>query len=442
MFSSRFRLFLLVVLLLPTGACLAEEGLRLARTVELALQNDNAWAAARQRFLATQEAYPIARSSLLPSVVASGAYGRTNRDVTQVGGASADATYTQDSARLQVRQPLVNLERVYQVRIAQREVTLGEFELQLAHQDLIRRTVSAYFNLLLSQEQVALSDSQIDAIGVQKHQAEKLREGGVATLTDVHEAQARLDRAKADRIAAGNALEISRRELNKIVGQPVETVVELAEDAPLLPPDPNDLNVWVSEAIDNAIEVRARDVLTERASLNLERTRSQHLPTLDAVAGYTRSSNTDEGFTKDERAQIGVELNVPLYLGGRISAQSREAVALRDQATEELLLARRQAELEAGTAFSELTNALARISALEQAVRSGEVALVAAERSFSVAYRTFVDVLNAEQLLFASRFDLLRARFDYVQALVRLSAAVGALDDHVVERIDLWLQKD
>lgn len=436
-----FSLIAIVVLGAVATPLYASEELRLGQAFDLALQHDNAWAAARQRYLATREAYPIARSGLLPSLSAGASYARVDRETAQVGR-SADRNYSQDNVRVQLRQPIVNLERVIGLRMAQRDVTVGEFELELARQDLIRRVVAAYFNLLLAQEQVALSASQIEAIKAQRLQAEKLREGGIATLTDVHEAQARLDRARADEIAAINALEVSRRELIKITGRPAMSVAPLDEATEFLPPEPNDLDAWVFEAIENALEVQARTTLAERAALNLERTRSQHLPTLDAYAAYERSSNTDIGLATDKIGRVGVELNIPLYLGGRINAQSRQAVAQRDQADEELLLARRQAELEASTAFSELNNSLARIRALEEAVRSGEVALQAAEISFSVAYRTFVDVLNAQQLLYTSRFDVLRARFDYVQALVRLKAAVGALDESIIERIDLWLHKD
>lgn len=407
----------------------------------LALQYDNTWAAAQQRHLASREAYPIALSAMLPSVNVSGSYARLDRESVQTTS-SNERQYTSDAIRLQIRQPILSLERVFRMRMAESEVTISEFELELSRQDLIRRTVSAYFALLTSQEQVALSGWQIKAISAQREQAERLRRAGIATLTDVYEAQARLDRARAEEIQAISALEVSRRALIKIVGRPLDQVAGLRDAAHFSIPEPNNLDAWVNEAVQKAIVVLGRQHAVERATHDLSRARSQHLPTVDAFVSYERSSNTDTGLASDKIGRVGVELNIPLYAGGRLSAQTREAAARRYQADEELQLARREAELEASTAFSELSSSLARIKALEAAVKSGEVALAAAEKSFEVAYRTFVDVLNAQQLLYSSRFELLRARFDYIQAMVRLNAAVGALDDAVVERIDLWLDNN
>jgi outer membrane protein len=434
-------------LLFPLEAFPAEEKaatqppLSLRAAFEQAQENDNAFAAAQKRALASREAVPMARANLLPSVSAYASTSRVHRETPGMLG-MVEREYTQDSHGLQLRQPLINIDRVLRLSMARKESEIGGYELELARQDLIRRVIEAYFTLLLAQEQVSLSQAELKAIEAQKHQAEKMREGGIATLTDVHEAQARFDRARAQEIEARNALQISRRAMAKIMGTAPGDVLPLGARAQYHPPEPLEPEVWVELALSQAFEVRLRQTAFERMQSNQQRAQSQHLPTLDMVAAYQKSSNTDQGYATDKSARIGVELNIPLYQGGRITAESREAAHRRDQAEEEWLLARRHAELEATTGYSELTNAIARIHALEQAVRSGETALKAAEISFSVAYRTFVDVLNAQQLLYRSRFDLLRARFDYIKALVRLNAAVGALDESLVQDINDWLDTD
>lgn len=415
--------------------------LRLSAAFEQALTQDNAFAAAQKRALASRESVPMARSALLPSLSAYATSARVHRQTPGMLG-MVEREYTQDSHGLQLRQSLINIDRVLRLEMARKESEIGGYELELARQDLIRRVIEAYFTLLLAQEQVSLSQAELKAIEAQKHQAEKMREGGIATLTDVHEAQARFDRARAQEIEARNALQISRRAMAKIIGEAPGEVLPLGARAQYRPPEPLEPEAWVDLALAQAFEVRFRQTAFERMQSNYRRAQSQHLPTLDMVASYSKSSNTDQGHSTDKNARIGVELSIPLYQGGRVMAEAREAAHRRDQAEEEWLLARRHAELEATTGYSELTNALARIQALEQAVRSGETALKAAEISFSVAYRTFVDVLNAQQLLYRSRFDLLRARFDYIKALVRLNAAVGALDESLVQDIDGWLDTD
>lgn len=411
--------------------------LGLVEAYRLAEHNDSAWAAARQRHRAAVEAYPIARSALLPSLSASAGYARVHRDI-DLGASVREQRYNNDQYRLQLRQSILDLDRITRVRMSLRDVDVADIELELARQNLISRLVEAYFAVLLAQERVSLSAAQIEAITAQKEQAERLQAGGVATQTDVLEAQALLDRTRAEEIAARNQLEIARRRLVMIIGGAEPVVQPLAEDVEFAAPQPASLTDWVDRATLDALEVRARSLMLERSGLDVTRARSQHLPTLDAYASANRSSDTDDGYDRDTIGRIGVELNIPLYAGGRVNAEVRQAAARRDQARDEVELARSESALAASTAYSDLTNSLARIHALEQAVRSAETALHAAEMSFGVAYRTFVDVLNAQQLLYRSRFDLLGARFDYVRAVVALNAAVGALDETVINTIDAW----
>lgn len=414
--------------------------LGLREVYALALTNDREWTAEQKRFQATEEVVPLARSGLMPNIGLSAAYGRVGRE-TETAAQDLDRHYNQDSIRIQARQPILNVERIMRVRIARQELSIGALRLAVAREDLLKRVFTAYFQLLLARELVDLSKAEITAIEAQKLQAQKMREGGIATLTDVHEAQARLDRALAEQVEAINALDIRKRQLAAIVGHTVDAVIPLGPRARFEPTEPSTPDFWVDLAVEQALVVRSRSLAAERERLNVERVQSQHLPTLDAVASYERASNTDLGFNRDRAGRIGVELTLPLYVGGRLDAESREAAARLALAREEGDLARRQAELEASTAYAELSNSLARIRALEQAVRSGEVALKGAEISYSVAYRSFIDVLNAQQLLFRSRFDLLRARFDYALALVRLRAAVGSLDDDMIEILDDWLDR-
>ncbi len=430
-------LFFTAVPMMTTQA--AEDAAGLREVFELALVYDDAWSAAQARARAAAESYPIARAGLLPSLSATGTLGRTHRETDQAGQ-ELSREYAQDTLRLQARQPLLNRERWMRVRMAQRDADIGGLELDLAYQDLIQRTVNAYLNLLQAQEQRALVQAEIDAIDAQMQQIKRMREGGVATVTDVYEAQARLDLARAREIEARNLQEIRRRELLKIIRQPVGMIKVLGEQAGYERPIPYDMDAWTQMASDNALEVQAQKLALERAGFNVDRARSQHLPTLDGVAAWERFGNSDLGYARDRYGRVSLELHVPLYMGGRISAETREARARFDQALDESELTRRESELKASSAFLELSSSLARIEALEQAVRSSEVALQASEISLSVAYRTFVDVLDAQQQLYRTRFDLLGARIEYVRAMVALNAAVGMLNEDTIDHIDTWME--
>lgn len=416
------------------------DGHGLLEVFRLAEMNDDTWAEAQSQYRAVREIYPIARSELLPSVSLSGSAGQTRRD-TAFDTGSQQRTYSQDAVRFQVRQPLLALDARFRSQMAMRDVDIGALELELARQDLISRVLEAYVNLLLAQETLELSAAESRALAAQVEQAERMRAGGVATVTDVQDAQARRDLARAREIGARNLLEVRRRELRAITHTDISRVFTLSEGASLVPPVPTDPQVWIDKAGEHAHQVLAGLLALGREQLNLRRSRAQRYPTIDILASYERYSNSDLGFSEDEYARIFVEFNLPLYSGGRVGAQTRESRARMNQASDSLRRIRHQSELQASTSYIEVVNSLARIEALKQALRSSEAAFHSAEVSLTVAYRTFVDVLNAQHQVFEARFQLLRARADYVMALVALHASVGMLDESIVEEIDAWLTR-
>lgn len=416
------------------------EPLRLKDAYQRALEFDNAWNIAQHQYRAAQEAYPIARAALLPNISAGGSIHRQDRDLLSQSNARTEDQYNQKYGRFQIRQALLNLEAVKRVAMSRYDERIASVERALAHQELIERVTNAYFDILLAQEQGRLVEAQLQATQAQLQQAERQREAGLATRTDVDEARAQLDRIKADQVAAANAVEIHRQQLRQIIGLRADQVAPLEPQLQFVTPIPDDASVWAGAALEQNPKARANKLAAEQALLNVDRASSRHYPTVDATAGYTYATATDNGAKRDKIARVGVEVNIPLYSGGGISAEARQATARSLAAQQQALLASSEAELAATKAFADLKSNLALVAALEQAVRSGESALHSAQMSAKVSYRTFVDVLNAQQLLYRSRFDLLRARFDYIRAFVRLQSAVGTLDETIVTEIDGWLE--
>ncbi|MGC9458160.1 MAG: TolC family protein, partial [Halothiobacillaceae bacterium] len=288
---------------------------RLWDIYQAALEEDDLWAAAQARYRAQIEAEPLARADLLPSLTAGGSFGRVHRDTSLPSGDNV-RTYNQESWQVQARQPVLNLAALMQYRMARQDVGVAELERELARQDLIQRVVEAYLNLMLSQEQLLLVRQELKAIEAQKRQAERMRVGGVASRTDVEEAVARLDLVRADELAMRNRRDVHRRELQLLIYERVPGVVPLSESPPFEAPEPADPEAWATRAAEQALEVQSSLLTAERERLRIQRSRSQHLPTVSVSASMNRSTNTDLGYTADEFARLMLELNVPLYTGG------------------------------------------------------------------------------------------------------------------------------
>ena len=116
---------------------------------------------------------------------------------------------------------------------------------------------------------------------------------------------------------------------------------------------------------------------------------------------------------------------MPLYAGGYVSSTVREAVAAQERARELLEAGRRELALRVHREFRGMTEGVLRIRALEQAVRSGEQAVLSNRKSFEAGIRTTLDVLNAEQQKTLALRDLAQARYVYLVSRLRLQSLAG-----------------
>ena len=275
--------------------------------------------------------------------------------------------------------------------------------------------------------------------------ARKQFAGGTGTRTDIDEAQARLDMAMAQELEARQLQEFAQRQLALLINAPVH----LAEVRPLAierlatwsPPLPS-LDEWLAQAEARSPELRQLEARLEAARLDVEKARAGHLPTLDAVAQWSRSESESvtSPSTRYVNRTVGVQLNVPLYAGGAINAATREALARQTQAEELLEATRRDLALRITTEYRGVTEGRLRVSALEQAERSAEQLVQSSRKSMQGGVRTLVDVFNADQKKAQTQRDLARARYEMLIAYVRLLTLVGDDEDAGIAAVNRLLR--
>jgi outer membrane protein len=131
---------------------------------------------------------------------------------------------------------------------------------------------------------------------------------------------------------------------------------------------------------------------------------------------------------------------VQIYQGGFVDSKVREAIALQDNARQNLELARRTALFNAQTGFTGVNSAVASVQAFEQALKSAQVAYESNRLGQEVGVRTNLDVLNTQQIVFQTRRDLAQSYFNYLIGVLRLKAAVGTLSEQDLEEINRQLR--
>lgn len=404
-----------------------------------ALANDAQYAAARATLEAGRERLPQGRSGLLPTV---GLTANTTWNDGTFNG--IDRQFNTNGYTLNLSQPLFRWQNWVAYGQSELQVMQAEAQFAVAQQDLVLRVAQAYFDVLNAQENLAAFEAQKSAIGQQLELAKKSFEVGTATITDTHEAQSRYDLANAQAIAAANDIEIKMRALEAIIGKDAGVLAPLRPGAALNPPQPAAMQPWVEAAEKDNPTVRAQQAAAEVAAKEIERNRAGHLPTLDLVAssGYSKAASSQFGVATDTRSNtIGLQLSVPIFAGGSVMSREREAAANRDAANASLENAKRTSVLAARQAYLGVVNGLAQVKALEAAVVSSQSALDSNKLGYEVGVRINIDVLNAEQQLYATRRDLAKARLDTLLAQLRLKAASGALGEDEVGKVNALLGK-
>ena len=400
-----------------------------------ALQNDPALAAARANWEATQERIPQARAGLLPNVSLSAStnanYFGTNVDSDP--RVTVNRGFALGGLTVSASQPLYRYANQVAYSQAVQQVEQADFTLASARQDLILRVATAYFDVLLAPFTVEVTESQKAAVSEQLAQAKRNFEVGVATITDTNEAQAKYDSIVAQEISARNDLENKRTALRAIIGRFPQDLKRLGPGFEPTLPSPNSLDAWVDRALADNLNVRIARYNADIATLEIERQRAGRLPTLDLVASANAQAGSGSvntsAFNDQRQAAIGLALTVPLYQGGLIDSRVREALALQENARQNLEVARRNALFSAQTGFSGVNSAAASVKAFEQALVSAQTAYESNKTGQEVGVRTNLDVLNTQQNVFQTRRDLAQAHFNYLLGILRLKAAVGSLDE-------------
>lgn len=423
----------------------------LMRIYHEALTQDAQYRSARAAHQAAQEKLVQGRSGLLPNVTLSGF--RTEQQVnadnifTGAGTINPQAvTIHGRGVTISATQPLFRMENIIIYQQSKNEVGRADAQFIVAAQDLILRVAQAYFDALDAQIDVEVAEAQKKAILVQLAQAKRNFDVGTATIVDTNEAQARHDLIISQEIAARNALEIKKRTLQGIIDrfpEHLEGTRDVAADLAKL--QYATMEEWVHAAEDKNFSLKIQKAAYEIAQQEVKRMWAQHYPTVDLVAQYSDQSGvggaiTGRGIDLVSKS-IGVQLNVPIFQGFSTQSRVREALALQEKALNDLENTKRNIILQVRQQYLNVTNGIAQINALKQALKSSQTQLDSTVLGQQVGVRTEVDVLNAQQQTFAAKRDLAKAYHGYLMSRLRLSAEAGELDEDRLLQINAMLIK-
>ncbi len=446
----------LSVALLPAAAQ-AED---LFQTYQLARGSDPQLAAAEAGQRATAEGEVQTRAQMLPQVNGSASASRS-RNTSESGqpqfdpvtgqlisGGARTSTSDSLSARINADQMIWDPRLLSQHKSQKLITRAGELQLESTGDQLITRTSQAYFNVLVALETLAAAEAQEAALKKQFDFASKRLEVGLAPITDMHEARAQYEGARANTILQRNALEDAYQALAEITGQPVRSLMALPDDFKPVLPAAGGSDDWVNRAIENNPALAAQETRVASAQQDIGTARAGYLPTVYANGGFSHSKNDVSGrqqginFNSDSTSygpSIGVTLSVPIFNGFATQSRVRQAVAQRDVAQEQLEQQKRALERNTRNAYQSLTAGISAVEARRLALVAAQSAYDASQVGLEVGTRTVIDVLLNQQNLFNAQQAYSLAKYNYLQSRLLLEQAAGTLDVADVQDVNRLL---
>jgi outer membrane protein len=421
----------LAAALLPMTASAAD----LLQVYEMARNGDPQLSAAESTRLFDKEGAVQARAALLPQINGEASLTRNrtnpNHDVSSTSYTTKNRNYGISGS-----QTLVNFSQFANLR-AQRELSkAADFNLDSANDDLIVRTSAAYFNVLVGIESLSAAQTNEAAAKKQFDFADKRLEVGLAPITDVHEARAQYDQARANTIIAQNTLADAYQALTELTGQPVTDLRALPADfRPELPAKYATVDQLVNEAVAQNPALKAQELQVSAAEASVSAARAGHLPTLSLGASVGRQASwgdvvgSGSNFSPDARSNsVGLTLSVPIFSGGATQSGVRQALAQRDIAQDGYEQQKRALDRNTRNAYQTLVAGISEVEARRLAVVSAQSAYDASQVGLEVGTRTVLDVIQNQRILFSAQLEYANARYTFLQNRLQLGQAIGTLD--------------
>lgn len=430
---------LLVVLGSVTAPAAAQAAVEdLATAYQQAANSSPMIAQARAQLDAELAGKPLARSALLPHLNAFASGGMNTGRVTGFGTQTISSAYHSDVFSASLTESLLDGQSLVALKQADSRIQAGEAALAYAQQVVALEVAQAYFGVLQTEANERVAQQQVELLKSIYDQTNAGLKVGTGDIITVQEAQAQLDAAKADSIAAKNSVAVARNQLARLTHNPVGTLRDLTT-LDVIGPQPGTVDAWVAAALKNQPLLRQA-----RASLHVSEQQVQYAerarwPTLTLSGVGQHAAGTFIPPVAIDQVGASLNLSIPIFEGGHTRASIRQAQALARASRENVANTQDQIKLDTQTAFLELENSVAQYRAAEQSVASAKVSLAGTRKGYEIGSRSIIDLLTATTNYATAQRNYYVALYAQLVARTQLKAAAGVLTPLDIENLNSLL---
>ena len=455
----------LILLILP-GMSPMLHAADLMNVYRQALENDPTFKAAYSTFMSKSESIPQARAALLPQFGVGGQLS-TNQTTVNTSVFNVKESFKNQQWNLKASQAIFNYQSWAQIQQAKATVKAAHAAFNDEAQNLLIRTAAAYMNILYARDTLNFAEAKLRANKRQLDQATQRFNVGLDAITSVYDAQSAYDQSVALVISSKNNETNLKENLRKLTNHVYDKLAPLRNsNIPLISPEPNKVEEWVSAGIRQNYKLLAAKFNLQAARENIKVQAAGGWPVVALQGNTTQTRNINPtgsttggkeannnplpasienaigGFfvpSTQQVSNLAVTVNFPVFQGGLIESQTRQAQFDFQTSTEHMEKTYRDTVVDSRIAFNTIVDGISKIKADRQSVLSQQNTVQSTESQFLVGTRTMVDVVNAQQHLFEAQEQLAQDQYNYMNAILNLKYLAGSLNISDLEELNAWL---
>ena len=389
---------------------------------------------------------------LLPQINANGNYSQY-----YLNSSGLSTYYTQGTLGAGFQQVLFDFGKFSGYKKSQTASRLSNIQLDNAKQKLIVDITQSYFDVLYAVDNLNAVRMNKDAFEYQLDKAKKSFEAGTVTITDVNDAQASFDTALASEIQAENNLINRKNILHNQTGLNADLVQPLVDQIYLVLPIPSLVEKWVEMAKVGNLNIKSAMMQLQLATQDIKIAKSGHMPTIGLYGSYFYQGVPSVGVVNPPSAgpqvnqflniaglpmsnyamgAVGLQLSIPIFSGGGVNSQVRQAIDNYQVAREKLTATERQTDQNIRNAFYQVQNGVSIVKAQTQALKSAKLKLEADKLGYQVGIRNSIHLVNSQKNYADTLLKYNQARYQYLTYQLQLEYLSGKINEEFLNLVN------
>jgi outer membrane protein len=404
---------------------------------------------------ATQEQINLARAQLLPQI-----NGTATMSENYFNTPGLEAMYHQPTLGATLQQVVFDWGKYSNYSKGKYAADVGKLQLDNARQQLMVTISKAYFDVLYAEDTLQAIQMTKSALEKQMNQAKQSFKVGAVTIADVNDAMSGYDTAAAQQIQAENDLIYKKNIFTNLTGLNPDEIQKLSDNIQLELPKPDNINNWAQNAAKDNLDILVADRQVQIANQDVDIAISGHLPSLNVQGGYNyqATGGIDDVHGAESKQQnianipgtplssygtgsLGLQLNLPIYSGGGVNAQVRQAKANYQAAQQQLVSVQRTVDQNTRNTYWQVQNGVSIVKAQQTALKSAKTKLSSDELGYQVGVRNSVDLVNSQKNYYQVYQAYQQSRYQYLLARVQLRFLTSDIDDKFINDINANIAK-